>query len=75
MKKNMKIEINKDQPLDEVVKELEKKGYKKTGWIGYRNPSFITTNSQGFYTDHVVNFMDCFFDLNLTTLSELKEMK
>lgn len=75
MKKNMKIEINKDQPLDDVVMELEKKGYKKTGWIGYRNPSFITTNSQGFYTDHAISFWSVFGDSPLTTLAELKEMK
>lgn len=27
--KNMKIEINDQQPLDEVVRELEKQGYKE----------------------------------------------
>ena len=31
MYKNMKIEINSEQPLEEVVKELERLGYKIIG--------------------------------------------
>ena len=73
--KNMKIEINKDQPLDEVVRELERLGYKKAGWIGYRNTSFITTCKLGFYTDHAISFWSVFGGSPLTTLTELKEMK
>ena len=75
MKKNMKIEINKDQTLNEVVNELERLGYKKAGWIGYRNTSFITTCKLGFYTDHAISFWSVFGDSPLTTLAELKEMK
>ena len=73
--KNMKIEINQEQPLDEVVMELERIGFKKAGWIGYRNVSFITTSKLGFYTDHAISFWSVFGDSPLTTLSELKEMK
>ena len=75
MKKNMKIEINKDQTLNEVVNELERLGYKKAGWIRYRNTSFITTCKLGFYTDHAISFWSVFGDSPLTTLAELKEMK
>ena len=75
MKKNMKIEINKEQPLNEVVMELERIGFKKAGWIGYRNVSFITTSKLGFYTDHAISFWSVFGDSPLTTLAELKEMK
>ena len=75
MKKNMKIEITPEQPLDEVVRELEMLGYKKAGWIGYRNTSFITTCKLGFYTDHAISFWGCFGDSPFTTLSELKEIK
>ena len=73
--KNMKIEINQEQPLDEVVRELERLGYKKDGWIGYRNVSFITTSKLGFYTDHAISFWSVFGDSPLTTLAELKEME
>ena len=73
--KNMKIEINEVQPLDEVVAELGKRGYGKVGWIGYRNPSLITTNTKGFYTDHAISFWSCFGDFPLTTLAELKEIQ
>lgn len=73
--KNMKIEINDQQPLDEVVSELERLGYKKAGWIGYRNTSFITTCKLGFYTDHAISFWSVFGDSPLTILTELKEMK
>ena len=73
--KNMKIEINENQPLDEVVMELERIGFKKAGWIGYRNVSFITTSKLGFYTDHAISFWSVFGDSPLTTLAELKDMK
>lgn len=73
--KNMKIEINESQPLDDVVVELERLGYKKAGWVGYRNTNFLTTSKLGFYTDHAVSFWACFGDSPLNTLIELKEMK
>jgi len=55
--------------------ELERIGFKKAGWIGYRNVSFITTSKLGFYTDHAISFWSVFGDSPLTTLAELKEMK
>lgn len=75
MKKNMKIAITPEQKIGEVVGELERLGYKKAGWIGYRNTSFITTCKLGFYTDHAISFWSVFGDSPLTTLAELKEMK
>ena len=71
--KNMKIPVENN--LDEIVGELERLGYKKAGWIGYRNTSFITTCKLGFYTDHAISFWSVFGDSPLTTLAELKEMK
>ena len=75
MKKNMKMEITPEQKIGEVVRELERLGYKKAGWFGYRNTSFITTCKLGFYTDHAISFWSVFRDSPLTTLDELKEMK
>ena len=72
MLKNMKIPVENN--LDEIVAELKRLGFKKTGWIGYKNVSFITTSKMGFYTDHAVSFWSCFGDSSLTTLAELKEM-
>ena len=69
--RNMKIKVENN--LNEIVGELERLVYKKTGWIGYKNPSFITTNTKGFYTDHGVEFWLMFG--NDTTLAELKDMK
>ena len=37
--KNMKIEINAEQPLDEVVKELERLGYKCVN-LGHEDDSW-----------------------------------
>ena len=75
MKKNKKLEITPEQKIGDVVRELERMGYKKAGWIGYRNTSFITTCKLGFYTDHAISFWSVFGDSPLTTLAELKEMK
>ena len=75
MFKNMKIEINEQQSLDDVVTELDRIGFKKAGWIGYKNMSFITTSKLGFYTDHAISFWSVFGDSPLTTLAELKEIK
>lgn len=72
---NMKIEINEHQPLDEVVVELGRLGFKKSGWVGYRNTSFITTCKLGFYTDHAISFWSVFGDSLLTTLTQLKAME
>lgn len=69
MKKNMKIEINKDQPLDEIVATLESKGYH--GNIGASRNILLTSKFGKYFTVEC-----CTNDLYVeTTLIELKEMK
>ena len=70
--KNMKIAITPEQPLDEVVMELERLGYKINGWLENRIIRSVKTNHFGLYSGD-------FFDVDiiqgdLTTLTELKEM-
>ena len=67
--KNLKIEVNAEQPLDEIVKELERLGYKTTRkqW-GLIN--IVETYSDGVYCFYNEDWHVCRF----TTLSELKEM-
>ena len=74
MYKNMKIEINKEQPLDDVVKELERLGFE-------RSPLFFKDClTIGIYADYMK--FDCYRNLDidgvlgcdLTTLAELKEL-
>ena len=72
--KNMEIEINKDQPLDDVVRELERLGYKQ-GWFGVKSSSpilVIDTLSNG--TFECFNHLFGVYKFS-TTLAELKEMK
>lgn len=66
--KNMKIEINESQPLDGVVKELERLGYKKDLVMG---ESWILCHEFGLYSCHSHDYGFS----NKTTLAELKEMK
>lgn len=70
--KNMKIEINESQPLDDVVRELERLGYE------FRNSNgvdfvFITTYRED---KSFILWDKILFDptLKFTTLAELKEM-
>ena len=72
---NMKIEINNRNRFEDVVFELERLGYKKIGWIGYKNTHFITCNTKGFFTDHVVSLISCFSSMETTTIQQLREMK
>lgn len=67
--RNLKIAINDQQPLDEVVKILESKGLKLTFKLT-DNPEWVTINSGGYglFNFNPVNFHDD------TTLAELKEM-
>ena len=70
--KSMKIEINDEQPLDEVVKELERLGYevdRKPSF--YLNTLFIRAYNDGSY-DHKHDYV-CFGES--TTLQQLREMK
>lgn len=68
---NMKIEINDQQPLDEVVSELERLGYKKRcTTVG--KPRFVTTECNGLYD---IFFMDYYARKAETTLAELKDLE
>ena len=73
MKKNMKIEINQDQPLEDVVSYL--------GEIGYRSLSkpsagddvvLVYIDSMTFYS---MNQIYPVHNFKVATLAELKEMK
>lgn len=72
MYKNLKIAINNQQPLDEVVKELSRMGYESClmSWRGY---GYVVTESTGSFSDYTYNH-DWMKDYQLTTLAELKEM-
>ena len=71
--KNMKIEINDTQPLDEVVGELDRLGY-RCACKSVFGAQTITTWNSGHY--HEVGLPVIMVDNGeLTTLAELKEMK
>ena len=70
--KNMEIEINESQPIDDVVMELERLGFirsKHGRWVD--RDKFILTSECGFYSR--VDFTSCNFYIK-TTLTELKAM-
>lgn len=71
MFKNMKIEINEQQPLDAVVAELERLGYAKNSNLTH-GITWIVCFKSGFYSQY--RKMNGFSDV-LTTLAQLKEMK
>lgn len=71
MFKNMKIAINEQQPLDEVVRELEKRGY-ECGYKTQSKPIRINSFADGYY---VILGNIGKGDAKLTTLTELKEME
>lgn len=66
----MKIAITHEQPLDEVVMELERLGYKKQ----YESDdiNYVNTFSDGDFGLVTFDVSDCD---ELTTLTQLKEMK
>ena len=71
--RNLKIQINDQQPLDEVVKALELKGYKKFAWSNHVNTVCVLTyENNGWISDYGCFIKDT--DFVLTTLAELKEM-
>lgn len=78
MKKNMKIAITPEQPLDEVVRELERLGYKKRRWGGFIDERFkdcsIRTFDDGWFTDMKSKQIYA-YGYELTTLTQLKEME
>ena len=67
--KNMKIEINAEQPLDEVVRELERLGYVKDCDYGKK---FVYANGDGSFDCFIGN--TCHDWYSITTLQQLREM-
>lgn len=72
MFKKMKIEINKDQPIDEVVKELER--------LDYECQSYLNGNEVCVLAQDDGNIIGCNFDMDnnyweTTTLTQLKAME
>ena len=76
--KNIKIEINQEQQLDEVVRELESKGWlKRVGaHFGDEIGSYLIATSYGIITWCYSHLVDVLWpNHKATTLDELKEMK
>lgn len=73
--KNMKIEINDQQPLNEVVMELERLGYRKFAWSGFKKATLILTyENLGSFSDYEKLCLST-PEYEPTTLQQLKEMK
>lgn len=71
-KRNMKIEINESQPLDEVVRELDRLGHKLSAIM--INSVWIVCRFRGDFigVDNTYPEPPNFY--KLTTLAELKSM-
>ena len=72
MFKNMKIEINEQQPLDEVVKELERLGFHKAELMNATKGVYVYVD---FRLKHWVEDGRELLFYTLTTLTELKNME
>ena len=70
--KNMKIEINEDQPLDEIVTVLERLGAKRVGNI--MEIGFIISDGKLYTHCSRKNVDILYYDYILTTTAELKEI-
>ena len=72
---NMKIEVNEDQPLDDVVSELERLGYSldKQFHNGHKSKSILTWDN-GTFEGYESDMRNLYGSID-TTLPELKEMK
>jgi len=68
MKKNMKIAITPEQPLDEIVVELERIGYKQIGIFKNQKWVYVTESGSLWFANIPI------YSGELTTLAELKEM-
>jgi len=66
--KNMKIEINKDQPLDDVMREVERLGY-DCDFQSTDNPNFVALYHDGSCAWYIFDV-----EMDLVTLEELKAM-
>ena len=77
---NMKIEVNEDQPLDDIVSELESKGYCFDGRLDGSDLLEVVTyacdKSYVIFTKYGKNHFMVEHPLHKkTTLAELKEMR
>lgn len=74
---NMKIEVNKEQPLDEIVKELDRLGVTYSG-DGFDKNEYWLVVARTFagwqWATTSDNYKIHAFDGKPTTLAELKEM-
>ena len=80
--KNMKIAITPEQPIDEVVRELERLGYRQKCCPNITNPTMSIRTVQHEKYPHIrkfeflgwhINAIDDFW--KITSLVELKRMK
>ena len=75
--KNMKFEVN--DSLDEIVAELEEKGYTKYFWNDEIYTEFLIAWDDGEYSNYAIDGEDSIYTIEgnykLTTLAELKRMK
>lgn len=70
--KNMKIPVENN--LDEIVGELESKGYVKADWFDQGdNELCVTAYQTGRFKIRNAHIFECYGGV-LTTLAELKEM-
>lgn len=73
--KNMKIEVNAEQPLDEIVKELEERGCNPYWINNLSKVKFIAVKERKYTDFSYEEYCDLWCGVTkLTTLSELKEM-
>ena len=73
---NMKIEIKADQPLDEVVMELERLGHRINSIHKPSDVRMLETWEDGAVLDYrFFSVRDDLSDHELTTLQQLREMK
>ena len=73
MPKFLNLKIPVENNLDEIVCELEKRGYKKVMWDRLQNTTTVLTyNGTGWFTDYSDDINDS--NHKLTTLAELKAM-
>lgn len=70
MFKNMKIEINSEQPLREVIEVIEDLGYEVWGLCS--NPKFLVTHKTGEYQT-IMNDVPRLVDWKLVSLLDLIE--
>ena len=69
MFKNMKIEINSEQPLEEVIKEVERLGYTIIGAFKSQRLVYTTESGSVWFANIPI------YSGELTTLSQLKQME